>query len=180
MIKTNNFREALGLTQEETAMLLRIGMSQLAMFEVGQRDLPAQAMLKLVKMHNYVQNKQQEELKHPFLKTEHVKITKILEDELIGNQLKQLALERKINDFKSKYQKSLSALQLVEYLETQVPNQEVYEKEFAEMIRAKAIRGIEKNGLTIQTKLNIKLNALRLHQKALEKELERYKINSAQ
>ena len=175
MIKAHNFRQALGLTQEETAMVLRISISQLSMFEIGQRDLPVQTMIKLANMYNYVQNKQQEKFEHPVLKKEEARITTMLEKELYENQYQQLTLERKINVFKSKYQKALSTLQLADYLETQLEEVDTYEKELAGIIRCKALKGIEKNGLASQIKLNLKLSALQMHQKELQKELGQLK-----
>lgn len=176
MIAPHHFREALGLTQEETAMLLRIPLSQLAMFEIGQRDLPTDAKLKLANMYHHVQNKQKEIAQLPALKVEEAKMIKIVEEELLVNQHEQVLIERKINTLKSKYQKSVSILQLVEYLETQLPKQEQYEKEFTAILRRKALKGIEKNGLPIQTPLNLKLTGLQLHQKELQRELN--KINT--
>lgn len=178
MIEGHHFRETLGLTQEEAAMLLKIGISQLAMYEVGQRELPTIPRTKLLTMYDYVQNKLQQKSVHPDLKAEHAETTEMLEKELKENQFQQLALERKLNNLKSKYQKNRATLQLAEYLETQVPNQDANEKELAEMFRIKAIKGIEKNGLLVQTKLNVKLNTLQWHQKELLKELEKYKIDS--
>lgn len=174
MIKANNYREALGLTQEEVAMFLRIPKSQLGMFEIGQRDMPADAMLKLVDMHNYVESKEEGKWNHTLLKADADKMTSLLENELKENQQEQIVLERKINDFKSKYQKSISTLKLVEYLETQMPNKEKYEYELADMLRKKAVRGIEKNGLLIQVQWDLKLKTLQFHQKELQKQLKQF------
>lgn len=178
MIKPHNFREALGLTQEETAMLLKIPISQLAMFEIGRRDLPMEAKLKLVTMYNYVQKKQQEMFQHPSLKGEETKMAKIVAEELHVNQREQLIIERKINNLKSKFQKSVSTLQLADYLETQESEQEKYEKELPEILRHKALKGIEKNGMSTQIKWNLKLNALQLYEKELQKALKHYKTDA--
>lgn len=175
MIKANNFREALGLTQEETAMVLRISMSQLSMFEIGQRDLPIEAKLKLVSMYNYVQSKQQEKLEHPVSIAEKNKIIALLKQELLKSQIQQIVLERKIKGCTNKYQKSISALQLCEYLQTKLPEEGKYQNDLVEMIRNKALKGIEKNGFSEQTKLNLNLKALQLHQKELQMELNKYK-----
>jgi transcriptional regulator with XRE-family HTH domain len=172
MIKASNFREALGLTQEEVAMLLRISMSQLSMFEIGQRDLSSEAMLKLLNMYNYVQNKSHVSVENPILKEDTDKITLLLEKELKENQYEQMVLERKTHDFKRKYQKSISTLKLVEYLETQVANKEKYEKELVGILRKKALSGIEKNGVPIQVQWDLKLKALQFHQKELQKQLK--------
>ncbi|TGD59657.1 helix-turn-helix domain-containing protein [Flavobacterium humi] len=169
MIKSHLFREALGLTQEETAMLLKITISQLAMFEIGQRDLPVNAKLQLIKMHNHVIAKQQEKMQHPIVRNDAAKIKEIIAKELLDNQYAQLVLERKIKEAKHKYNKSISALQLAEYLDSLPAEGEIPDKGLTEIIHDKAIRGIEKYGLPVQMKYSIKLQALQNHQKELEK-----------
>ncbi|UOK41718.1 MULTISPECIES: helix-turn-helix domain-containing protein [Flavobacterium] len=178
MIKSKNYlRDALGLTQEETAMLLRVTKSQLAMFEIGQRDLPTKAMLKLITMHNYLQNKEQEKVQHIDQKSENSKIIKLLEVEIVKNKYKQALLERELARLKSNHQKSLSNLQLAEYLETQLEEGEKPGKEFIGVIRTKGLRGMDKNGLSAQKKLELKINALQKYQNELEKELKHYKFS---
>lgn len=175
MIKPHKFREALGLTQEETAMVLKIAISQLAMFETGKRDLPTAAILKLGTLYNYVQSKENEKPKDSALKAEAAKIAILLEEELLVNRHGQIQLERKISRLKNKYQKSVSALKLVECLETQFSKPD---KGLNEIIRLKAVKAAEKNGLLVQIKWDLKLKALQQYQKILQKELIRYKIDS--
>jgi hypothetical protein len=172
MTAPHHLREALGLTQEETAMILKIPVSQLAMFEVGQRDLPTGAKLKLATMYHYVQEKQQEKSGHPVLIAEEAEMEKLLKEELIAIQHEQSVIERKIIAMKSRYQKSVSILQLVEYLE-KLPKEEKYEKEFSEILRRKALKGIEKCGPAMQIKWSLKLSTLQIYQK----ELKEYKVN---
>lgn len=175
MFKSKNLREALGLTQEETAMLLRIAKSHLAMFEIGQRGLPTKAMLKLVTMYDYLQKNQQAKLSYTDLESENAKIVQHLEKELIYNRYKQALIERKLTRLHSEYQKCLSVLQLAEYLKTQLPEDEKPGKEFIEMIHRKGLNGIKKNGPAEQKKTELKLNALQKYQKELENELKQHK-----
>ena len=169
MIKSHLFREALGLTQEETAMLLKITASQLSMFEIGQRDLPVNAKLQLVKMYNHVNSKQQEKIQHPIIKDDATKIKEMIAKELLDNQYAQMVLERKIKEAKHKYAKSISALHLADYLQSLPGEKEMLDKDFTKMIYDKAIMGIQKYGLPVQTKYTMKLQALQNHQKELEK-----------
>lgn len=173
MIKAHHFREALGLTQEETATLLKIRLSQLSMFEIGQRDLPANVTLQLVQMYNHVQDKQQEKLEHVVIRDDETKIAEIIAKELLDNRHAQMQLERKIKEMENKYRKSVSALHLAEYLESQPANQEIFDTGLIDLIRRKAIIGIEKYGLPTQVKYTLRLNALQHHQAALEKERNR-------
>lgn len=172
----DSIRKVLGVTQEEVAMLLRITKSQLGMYETGQRDLPIKAKLKLVAMWQYVHNKQEIQLPPPDIKVIHAKIIKI-EQQLVINEHKQLLLERKINRYKSRYEKSLSTLKLVEFIETQLPEDEKPSKELVSLIYQKALSGIEKNGLSVQKKCTIEKNRLQQHQKELRKDADQYKIH---
>lgn len=171
MTKAKDFRSALGLTQEETAMLLQITQSQLAMFEIGQRDLPPNALLQLVQMYNHVNNKEQEKWKHPIVLDDNARIREMILQELRDNEHAQLLLQRKIDNLKKKCQKNLSALLLAEYLQSKPQEHENIDTELAEIIRRKAIEGIEKNGVPAQTKHTLKLTALQHYQKELQKKL---------
>ncbi len=52
-----NIRSVLGLTQDELATLLAVTRSQLSMYELGKRDLPAFAKLKLSELLVNTQNR---------------------------------------------------------------------------------------------------------------------------
>ncbi|MFC7772686.1 helix-turn-helix domain-containing protein [Flavobacterium sp. GCM10027622] len=47
MIEKHPLRELLGITQNDLCLLLKVHKSQLAMFEIGKRNLPGQAITKL-------------------------------------------------------------------------------------------------------------------------------------
>jgi transcriptional regulator with XRE-family HTH domain len=172
----DSIRKVLGVTQEEVAMLLRVTKSQLAMYETGQRDLPIKAKLKLVAMWQYVHNKQEIPLPLPDTKVIQAKITKI-EKQLAINEHKQILLERKLDRHKSRYEKSLSTLKLVEFIETQLPEEEKPDKELVALIYQKALQGIEKNGLSVQKKCAIEKNRLQQYQKELRTDADQYRIH---
>lgn len=171
----DTIRKVLGVTQEEVAMLLRVTKSQLAMYETGQRDLPINAQLKLVAMWQYVHNKKEILVPLPDTKVIQAKIAKV-ERQLIINEHKQALLERKLNRHKSKYEKSLSTLKLIEFIETQLPEEEKPEKDLVALIYRKALIGIEKNGLPVQRKCTIEMDRLQQYQKELRKDADQYKI----
>lgn len=54
MQKRTTIREQLGVTQEELALLLKVTRSQLAMYELGKRDLPVAAKKQLSELLLYV------------------------------------------------------------------------------------------------------------------------------
>lgn len=177
MIKPNNFRQTLGITQEEAAILLKTTKSQIAMFELGLRELPTAKMLKLVTLYNHVKNKQQDKSNASDLKAETAKSIVMLEQELKENEVKLLLLNRELESYKEKHQKYFSVLELVTYLETELPEKEQPSPEFIAILRRKAIKGIEKNGVHVQLKCELSLKSAQHYHKELKKELERCKSN---
>ncbi|MCG2611652.1 helix-turn-helix transcriptional regulator [Flavobacterium sp. SM15] len=175
MLKPNNFRQTLGITQEEAAILLKTTKSQIAMFELGLRELPTAKMLKLVTLYNHVKNKQQDKSTVIDLKAETAKSILVVEQELKENELKLLLLNRELESYKAKYQKYSSTLELVAYLENEHPEKEQTSPDFTGILRRKAIKGMEKNGLSVQLKCELALKAAQHYHKELKKELERYK-----
>lgn len=175
MTKPKYFRQGLGITQEEAAMLLKTTKSQIAMFELSLRELPSDKMLKLVTLYNHVQNKQLQKGTTEDIKAEIAKCIAMLERELKNNEAKIMLFNRELDYLKSKYQKSVSLLELVTYLENELPEKEKPSQEFTGMLRRKALKGIEKNGLSFQLKCEVAIKAAQLYQKELKKELERYK-----
>lgn len=178
MIKSRNFRQTLGITQEEAAMFLKTTKSQIAMFELGLRELPSAKMLKLVMLYNHVQGKQQEKTTTIDSKTENKKCIAMLEQELVNSEMKLLLLNREQENLKSKYQKNISTLELVAYLETELSEKEKPSPEFIGSLRRKAIKGIEKNGLPAQLKCELNIKALEQYLKEIKKELDRFKQQS--
>jgi transcriptional regulator with XRE-family HTH domain len=57
MKTTTIIREKLGLSQEILAFYLNITLSQLAMYEIGKRDLPTHALLKLAEIVLFLEKK---------------------------------------------------------------------------------------------------------------------------
>lgn len=175
MIRPNNFRQALGITQEEAAILLKTTKSQIAMFELGLRELPTAKMLKLVTLYNHVKNKQQDATTLTDSKEGNVKSIAMLEQELKNNQAKILLLNRELERLKAKHQKSVAALELVALLETELPKKEQPSPEFIALLRRKALKGIEKNGVSVQLKCELAIKASQLYQKEVKKELDHFK-----
>ena len=55
MKKDNAIRDLLGVSQEDLALLLNVTRSQLAMYELGKRDLPVAVKVKLATMLKLLQ-----------------------------------------------------------------------------------------------------------------------------
>lgn len=178
MITQRDYREILGITQEEAALLLKTTKSQIALFELGLRLLPAAKMLKLVLMHNHVQKKQEEKAALTNDKTENAKCIAMLEYELESTEIECYKLKRELEKIQTKYQKSVSAGELALYLETELPEDEKPSKDFIQMLHHRAKSGIEKNGMAVQLKCELALKKALQYQKELKRELERFKQSS--
>lgn len=175
MITQRDYREILGITQEEAALLLKTTKSQIALFELGLRLLPATKMLKLVLMHNHVQKKQEEKAALTNDKTENAKCIEMLEYELESTEIESYKLKRELEKIQAKYQKSVSAGELALYLETELPEDEKPSKDFIQMLHHRAKSGIEKYGKAAQLRCELKLKAQQQQQEVIKKELNRLK-----
>ncbi|ESU18905.1 hypothetical protein FCR2A7T_23110 [Flavobacterium cauense R2A-7] len=178
MIRNKDFRQTLGITQEEAAFLLKTTKSQIAMFELGLRELPVAKMHKLVTFYNHIQSKQQEKTGSIDDKKENAKCLAVLEQELKNSEIEVVLLNRELEQLKAKYQKSVSVMELVTYLETELPEKEKPSQDFIKVLRNKATRGIEKNGSAVQLKCELAIKTAQHYQKEIKKELERLKQES--
>ena len=172
MKKDTTFKSLL-LSQEEIALLLGVKRSQYAMFEIGQRELPTAALLKLSKLTNYAVNSTKGTKKElSFYKEQESKKKGALLMYLENNKLEQLQLEKKLKQLHNNYQQAARTIQFVTLFKEK---EEITEREAVvlEYIQNKALTILEKNGLDLQIKNQLKLNALLAHTKELEKELEK-------
>ena len=168
------FREALGLTQEEAAQLLKIPKSLLGMFEIGQRDLASPIKLQLVTLYNLVQKQESKASNSDKKEKDSPELTLELKKELLEMQYNQQVLERKLELFQSKYQKSEKLLQFVHVLETEVKKQERPSQDYIEVLKIKAEKEVIKYGTLAQTKLELKIRSIKSYQKELKVEVKKY------
>ena len=175
MKEARQFREALGLTQEEAAQLLKIPKSKLGMFEIGQRELPVKVKLRLVTLYHDLQKQETllQSANHETFESEAY--VAFLERELLDNRFNQQVLERKLAQFKEKYEKSLKLSRLIPLLENDKEETEKPSATFIDFLKRKARNGIQKHGLLEQAKLALKLKSHHNFQQELEKELKRYR-----
>jgi transcriptional regulator with XRE-family HTH domain len=168
------YREALGLTQEEAAMFLKIPKSLLGMYEIGQRPLSSTIELRLITLYNLV--KQQEATvssSDKITKDIHEHVLE-LNKELLEIQFQQLVLERKLALFQSKFLKSEKLLNFVYVLETEVKKEERPSQDYIRVLKVKAEKESTKYGTLAQTKLELKIIGIKWYQEALEEEVKKY------
>lgn len=173
MGKDKTIRSSLVLSQEEIALLLGIKRSVWSMYEGGKRDLPTAALLKLTTLTTHattiskVAKKEQ-----PYQKKQQAAKQKMLLKEIENNKFEQLQLERKLKQLHNNYEQAERTIQFVALFKEK---EEVTAREAVvlEHIQNKAFAILEKNGIALQTKQQLKLNALLAHTKQLEKELRK-------
>lgn len=172
MKQANKYREALGITQEEAAQLLKIPKSILGMFEIGQRDLPSAIKLQLITLYNLVLDKEKSTDLSKQNTLSKKEIILVLQEALLENKFNLHVLERKIEQTQNKFQKYCRQNQLVQILESNYNKEEKPSKDYIEVLKRKAESGMQKNSLLEQTKLEFKLKGLKSFQKELKKELK--------
>ena len=175
MKRASQYREALGLTQEEAAQLLKIPKSMLGMFEIGQRDLPAAIKLQLLTLYNLVQNEEQlNDINRDKKSNADEFFSLEIKKELLEYQYKQQFLERKLEQLKVRFQKSEKQIKLVHILETQVRAEDRPSQDYIDVLKSKAEKERKKNSILEQKKLELKIKGLISFQKELEKEVKKY------
>ncbi|WP_136667891.1 helix-turn-helix transcriptional regulator [Flavobacterium sp. H122] len=112
-------REQLGITQEEASEILGVTRGQLSMYELGKRDLPTHALVKLATLSNHVSDAMNKQ-KHVDVdqKTVHRESGTIIDELLAKHQLKKIQLERNLKKMKATEQKAFAALQVAMYEQT--------------------------------------------------------------
>ena len=166
----SQYREALGLTQEELAQLLKIPKSMLGMFEIRQRDLPATIKLQLITLYNLVQEQQKPVASNSTKKLKEDQLLRVtVKNELLENQYKQQVLERKLEQCKTRFQKSEKQIKLVHILETQVRVEDRPSQDYINVLKRKAEKESKKYSVVEQTKLELKIKGLKSFRNELEK-----------
>ena len=173
MGKDKTIRSSLLLSQEEIALLLGIKRSVWSMYEGGLRDLPTAAVLKLASLTIHANNLSKIPKKElPYQKKQEAAKQKMLLKQIENNRFEQFQLERKLNEMERKYNKAVNTIQFVRVLKEK---EEIMDQQalVLQTVEKKALAILDKNGVHLQTKYLLQLNALLAHTKVLEKELQK-------
>jgi transcriptional regulator with XRE-family HTH domain len=157
MKKNRIIKVPLLITQEEIAILLGITRSQWAMYESGQRGLSSKSKYKLeivLLNANKVASVKREKLGHEVKQENEAQkvVTKMLHE----NILQQLGFQRKLEQMKKKYQAALNTLHFVSSFQEGTANESVLK-----VLKIKANKVLDKNGLHFQEAYKIKLEVLK-------------------
>jgi transcriptional regulator with XRE-family HTH domain len=151
---TQYIREQLGLSQIALAQYLSISLSQLAMYEIGKRELPTGTMVKLAEILLFL-NENQKESKHEqeILKKQEAKAQDLLIQHIKELELVQLKEQRKLESLQKKFKQNLKLKAFATHLENKKSN-------LTEVLNIQANVGIEKYGLAVQAKQLLKLEGI--------------------
>ena len=158
----------LGMRQEEMAMLLRVNKSQWSMYEIGQRDLPLNAQLKLAEMLAFVQQSDNEAVYLLVdVEGQSLKTKKLVENLRLINQHQLLIAKQKLQLTEKKYKAAATALRFIAFLKTNDQQFAIEQNMLLGVIQLRAEEAISKNGLHVEAKHQIKLEVLREEEKVL-------------
>ena len=94
MKKKQNISALLGMSQENLALILQVSRSQIAMYEVGKRSLPVDALEKLSTMLSIIQNKTFDTISKDMNSNLNIQF---LKNQLQRNKHQQLIVDNKIS-----------------------------------------------------------------------------------
>lgn len=158
-------RGGLGLSQEQLAIYLNIERGLLSMAEIGKRELPTDALLKL--------NTLQQNIPKSILpKTTHLVATEITQQksnlQTFVQQLQQLFLQKalhlqkQLTAIENKYTTSVLLLQAIRKLQQQLPDTAKNKKDILWYAATEAmlVERINANSLIVQKKLQLQIESL--------------------
>lgn len=158
MKNLKKIRTQLGLTQEEMAQYLKVNRSLWSLCELNLRDLPTQAMIKLVEMELFLLNYNTQPNKIIPLEAEQLqKATEIFEKYQKKLAYQRLILQKKLDLLQTNYQYNIQLLAFLNEKEEKNADATPLEKSWIAMMKTAALRNIEANGLHHQAKIKLEL-----------------------
>ncbi len=171
MKKEATIKSLIGLTQEETAMLLGITRIHWTMFNTGRRDIPQAASERLAVVVNYLkkngmvsgigakQEAAEKEQVHDWLKEEYKTVA-----------YKLHYLERKIQTSLHIRKECYAALAIADYLKKQDDNE--FLQHLSQSISKRACTALNKHSLKRLTQLELKKETLEMLKFKMEAKLK--------
>src|SRR5688572_10966923 len=173
MKNTTTIKNLLGLTQEETAMLLGVTRGQWSMYDAGKRSLPSEAIKKLAVLLSHLKNsKPASKERKSITVLEQQKTQEWLKREHLNVQYKTLLLDRQLLAMENKRAECFAALEVAAFLELQ------HEKGFiislAKIIKLRATNTLLKNALHKVEEMRLKKENLEVLKTRLEEKMKEY------
>ena len=161
---SKEIREQMSLTQQELAEYLSVSLSQVAMFETGQRPLSTPALLKLdAMMIGMTVNAP------AFTSTEMQKQAEAVKKSLLGQERKYHLLAllsiQKLEDMRRRHGQCLKTLQVTSYLLANLPagKESKKDKTCLELMRSKALKKITTCNEAAQVLLQLQIDVYTYH-----------------
>jgi transcriptional regulator with XRE-family HTH domain len=172
MEKVKNIKELLGMKYDDMAMLLQVNRSQWAMYATGKRDLPTAAKLKLAEMLGFLQQSKKETFQNSEdKKKDDARIAQLLASKEVLNAKLQNIYKQKLKATEKKYKTAVTALQFINFLETNVQKPTAVYQLLLQTIKRNAETEIEKNGVVVQAEFQLKYEILKGEEKILNKKI---------
>ncbi|MCW3093131.1 MAG: hypothetical protein JWP81_4200 [Ferruginibacter sp.] len=171
MKTTKSLREKFALSQAQMAEYLSTTRSRLSLYEIGKRDLPVHALVKLSEMEVFLHNSSQRKSISPHVKLHEEKTTELLEYLLIEQRYQAALAKRKLVAIKEVYAQKLLMLDLLDYFRTRDDNASAGQRytDWMNEIEVLSLKAIDDNGLHIQRMLQLKISSIQyLHQQAVQ------------
>ncbi|RTY90616.1 helix-turn-helix domain-containing protein [Flavobacterium sp. GT3R68] len=148
-----SIKSIIGLSQEETAMLLGITRSQWAMYASGKRDLPLTSKNQLATLLSQLQKpKHKSAERQKIAEAEQKETQEWVKQQLHNLKHNELLLDKKITTIENKRQECFAALEAVSFLESQ-PNPNT---SLLKSIQICATNTLQKNSLSQLLDLQLK------------------------
>lgn len=174
MQKRTTIREQLGITQEELALLLKVTRSQLAMYELGKRDLPVAAKKQLSELLLFVMEQSAtKKVAKSAMKEETLLKKSIVEELLQTNILQKLKAGRALEQLEKKLKEGQASLNLISFLEKKTAKKEQQTDLVLESMKTKSLKVVNQSNLAVVTKLQIQQEVLEAEKKVLERFLQK-------
>lgn len=169
MKKPDTIRSLLGLSQENLALILRVSRSQIAMYELGKRNLPVYAIEKLATLLTLSQN---ESAKNEAKNSISIHEQSFLKKLLLKNTHQQLLVERKIRTLEKKHNVLETSKKVVSHLLKDKNNIKKSELAVLKAIAVKSKNQDTQSYTTELLQLELKKEVLRFEEKLLLKKLK--------
>lgn len=168
-MKTKSISKLLGVKQETLSQIIGVSRSQLSLYEIGKRDLPTKAKLKLsVILEEFNRKSTVSKNNTTDLETTILNSKSIIEELKLINKENQLTIEKKINTIIAKYESSIALQHFISILENLNNNSD---KKSIKLLKQKINLQTDSNKLNTLLPLKIKLEVLKQEEKILQKYL---------
>ena len=169
-----NFRQILGMKQEDMALLLQVSLSQWAMYTTGRRNLPVVAKLKLAEMLQFSSSNQNKNNANSEIeKHQKAQLQKYFAEQQTVNANLQDAISKKIAMVTKKYNTALKALNFIAFLETNATKHTLEHQNVLHLIKQNNQINLEKNNLRVQAQLQLNLNTLAAEEKLIFQKMQK-------